>query len=231
MNSSLQELVERADALYHGRGEIENVRACLKLLEDATTPEAFELAWRRGRAHFFLGQEAERIDQARAHYAKGIVAAEAAARSTPTRVEGHFWSGVNLALLAALEPPFDALRHARRAKRALKRAVEIDPAHHGAGPLRVLARLEHKLPRLFGGGRKRARANFERAIRLAPHNTVTRLYFAEMLIEAGESERASTELEAILNTPPDPAWAFEIERDRKLAREMIRKEPRVMGKG
>lgn len=231
MNQSLQETVKLSDALYQKREERENVRASIRLLEDAATPEAFEIAWRRGRARFFLGQEAEHTDEARFHYAKGITASEAAARAKPAHVEGHFWSGVNLALLAAIENPFTALRHALRAKRVLHRAISIDPAYHAAGPLRVLARLEHKLPRLFGGGKARARANFERAVQLAPFNTVTRIYFAEMLIEAGESERARTELEAILKTPPDPAWAFEIARDRKIAQEMITVMKGEKGKG
>jgi hypothetical protein len=136
-------------------------------------------------------------------------------------VEGHFWLGVNLALLAQLEKSFGALRYALSAKRELKRAVSINASYHAAGPLRVLARLESKLPRIFGGGTRRARAHFEEAIRLAPSNTVTRLYFAELLLESVDTTRARAELEAVLAIPVDPAWAFEINRDRNRAREML----------
>lgn len=219
MDSRLQELMRRADALYDERERVENVRASVELLEEAE--HEYEAAWRLGRALFFLGQEAEGNEEARAHHARGVLVCERAARLAPRRVEGHFWLGVNLALLAQTLKPLKALGHALRARRALLRAAQLDAAYHAAGPLRVLARLQHKLPRLLGGGSKRARANFERAVQLAPANTVTRLYFAEMLLETGDTQRARHELEALLNAPDESSWAFESERDRKLARQMI----------
>jgi uncharacterized membrane-anchored protein len=139
----------------------------------------------------------------------------------PERVEGHFWLGVNLALLAQVENPLKALPHALHARRSLTRAARLDSAYHAAGPLRVLARLQHKLPRLLGGGIKSARSNFERAIKIAPANTVTRLYFAEMFSEIGDTARAREQLQAILNAPPDPEWSFESARDRKIACKML----------
>jgi tetratricopeptide (TPR) repeat protein len=223
MFSSLEELRVLTDALYAARDRRENVRASLDLLRAADAPHDYEVAWRLGRALFFLGQEAQDKSDARAYHTRGAQASARAARLQPERVEGHFWLGVNLALLARLENPFHALHHALRARRELERAVRIDPAHHAAGPLRVLGRLQHKLPRFIGGGTTRARASFERAIEIAPANTVTRLYFAEMLLETGDADQARIQLEAILNMADDPAWAFEIKRDRRVARDMLKK--------
>jgi hypothetical protein len=42
-----------------------------------------------------------------------------------------------------------------------------------------------------------------------------------MLLQAGDTTRARLELQALLNAPPDRAWAFESARDRKLARNML----------
>jgi tetratricopeptide (TPR) repeat protein len=224
MKTPVTEIAERADALYAARLERQNVRLSVELL-DATLAQAFdyELAWRQGRALFFLGQEAEDSAQARAFHRRAIKICEQAAREQAARVEGHFWRGVNLALLAALEKPFKALGHALAARRALRRALAVNPAYHAAGPLRVLARLEAQLPRWLGGGHNRARANFEKAIALAPANTITRLYFAELLLAAGDEQSARRQLEALLNAPPDPAWAFETARDRRLAQAMLKK--------
>jgi tetratricopeptide (TPR) repeat protein len=222
MLPSLEEITGRADALYAARERTENVRLSLELLQQAAARRDYEVAWRLGRALFFLGQEAQHKEEARASHASGAEASARAARQSPRRVEGHFWLGVNLALLARLENPFHALRHVLRARRELERATRIDPSYHAAGPLRVLGRLQHKLPRLVGGGTKHARANFERAIEIAPLSTVTRLYFAEMLLETGATDEARTHLEAILNIPDDPAWTFEIKRDQRLAREMLK---------
>lgn len=222
MRISLEEIKRRADALYAARERSENVRASIDLLQSAAAPDDYELAWRLGRALFFLGQEANAPEDARDLHARGAEASARAASAEPARVEGRFWLGVNLALSARLENPFKALRLALRARRELERAASIDSAYHAAGPLRVLGRLQHRLPRWLGGGINRARANFERAIEIAPANTVTRLYFAEMLFDAGAIEDARSQLKVILNAPHDPAWAFEIERDHRLALKMLR---------
>jgi hypothetical protein len=220
------DMIERADALYVARAAIENVRASVELLREAAASD-YGAAWRLGRAHFFLGQEAENLTEARSHHVQGASASLRAARLLAERVEGHFWRGVNLALLASLENPLRALFHALKARKSLERAAQIDAGFHAAGPLRVLARLQHKLPRLLGGGRERARTNFEKAINLAPASTVTRLYFAELLIEIGDEKEARTQLETILHTKPDPAWKFEIERDREAAKEILTRIDRI----
>jgi hypothetical protein len=219
MSKTSKEITALADKLYEGREDLDGVRRSLGILNDA--PDDYEALWRAARAHFFLGQESRAGYEARAAYLSGIAAGRRAVRVFENRVEGHFWLGVNLALLAQLEKPFSAFQHALSARRELKRAVRIDSSYHGAGPLRVLARLESKLPRILGGGPLRARARFEEALRLAPSNTVTRLYFAELLLESGDAGRARAELAAIISTPFDPAWAFEIKRDQKRAREIL----------
>jgi tetratricopeptide (TPR) repeat protein len=221
MHPSTEETISRADALYHGREDLENVRASVRLLQEAGRAGEYEALWRLGRALFFLGQEAQDEEEARTLHARALPICERAAKMKPARVEGHFWLGVNLALLAQVENPHKALRYAVSARRSVRRAVRLDAAYHGAGPLRVLARLQHKLPRLLGGGRARARSNFQRALRLEPANTVTRLYFAELLLDMGDTGRARLELDALLSAPPDDAWSFEQKRDRQLARKML----------
>ncbi len=219
MNEKLEEITREADRLYHEREEIHRVRLSLELLGGATI--AYETLWRTGRARFFLGQEAVDKGESRAHHLAGIKACERAVKACDEGVEGHFWLGVNLALLAALERALRALPHALRARRELLRAASLDAGYHSAGPLRVLARLESKLPRPLGGGHRRAQQHYEEALRLAPANTVTRLYFAELLMECGEWLRAREELETLLASPFDPTWAFETKRDQARARAMM----------
>lgn len=222
MKQSLSAIIERADALYAGRERIQNVWASLRQLEAVAGGEDdFEINWRIGRALFFLGQEQGRRDASCALHARGVKASARAVRSEHGRVEGHFWRGVNLALQAEATNSLGALPLAWRAMRSLERAVRINPAYHAAGPLRVLARLKHKLPRPLGGGRARARAHFARAVELAPANTVTRLYFAELLLDTGDVACAARELEALLNAPLVPGWEFETRRDRSRAQEML----------
>ena len=221
MSKTSEEIRAVVDKLYGERQQLEGVRRSVELLAEAF--DDYEALWRLSRAHFFLGQEALAKDEARAHHLAGIRAGERGVRASNERVEGHFWLGVNLALLAQMEKALRALPRALRARHELERAASLDSSYHAAGPLRVLARLESKLPRILGGGRRRALARFEAALRLAPSNTVTRIYLAELLLDSGNAKRARTELEALLALPFDPAWAFEIRRDQKRARELMKK--------
>jgi tetratricopeptide (TPR) repeat protein len=207
---------DEADALFALRSDVENVQASVAHLSAAAAGD-FEAAWRLGRAYFFLGQEATGDRKVRDYFKRGVESSSRSVQLQPERVEGNFWLGVNLALLAGSENPLSAAVDAVRAKNALQRAVRIDPTYHGAGPLRVLGRLQHRLPGWLGGGTARARANFERAVEIAPDNTVTRIYFAELLSEIGDASGARAQLEAILSSPANPDWVFEAERDRKLA--------------
>lgn len=219
---SIQATISQADELYSERQRIERVRLSVSILQSAGRND-YEILWRLGRAFFFLGQEAPDKDSALSCYYQGVVASEQAVAIAPARVEGHFWLAVNLALTAQTHRRLLAVRNARRAIRELRQAIQIDSSYHGAGPLRVLARLQHKLPRLLGGGSKRAHTNYKAAVNLAPQNTVTRIYFAELLLESGERDLGREQLEFVLNVATDPGWAFEIERDKQIAKEIMAK--------
>ena len=223
-NNSLRNIVAQADELYAARADVSKVEESIELLR-ALGPDRFEIAWRLSRALFFFGQEMQAPNEARKLHVEGVKAGRRAAQAQSDRVEGHFWLGVNLALLAQLESAPKALVPALQASSSLQRAIDINSSYHAAGPLRVLARLQHKLPRLLGGGAARATENFERAVAIAPANTVTRIFFAQLLWEIGAVDRARSELKVVLSAPPDPDWAFEIKRDQRLAEQLMKKLP------
>jgi hypothetical protein len=225
-SASMTEILSRADNLYSRRADIDCVIECVQLLKSVEIGE-FEITWRLGRAWFFLGQEARDCSERRKHYKRGIEASERAVTLKDERVEGHFWLGVNLALLAAEVNVIAGARLALQARRALLRAVAIDAGFHGAGPLRVLAKLEQKLPKVLGGGIERSRGHFDQAIQIAPGNTVTRIYYAELLLKLGEHASVKRQLEAVLNSPDDAYWQFEIDRDKRLAKEMLEGKQQV----
>jgi tetratricopeptide (TPR) repeat protein len=233
---SASQLLLIADNSYAARAEVTKVRQSAETLRtELAKSESYDLAWRLSRALFFLGQEertvmhgppqyqAAQLQLTRGLHTAGADAGRRAIAQQPQQVEGHFWTGVNLALLAAVQPRRRALVHVFQARRALQKAIAIDPEYHAAGPLRVLGRLQHKIPRLLGGGQRRAFTNFERAIAHAPANTVTRIYFAELLLDMGEHDRAVAELETVLRAPLDPEWYFEIRRDQIRAKEILSK--------
>ena len=213
--------VSRADELYQQRARPEAVRESVMVLSGARGgSNLYEVQWRLARAMFFLGQQAESPGEKRQLHSSAADAGARAVTLNPERVEGHFWAGVNLALYAECARAPRGIRAVLRARSELNRAIDIAEGYHGAGPLRVLARLEHKAPRLLGGDRKQSRAHFDRAIAIA-RNSVTLLYAAELALDEDERERAADLLEEIIASPGEPEWEFETARDRQIARSLL----------
>ena len=215
-------VVGRADELYRQRAEPGAVRESVMVLSGAHGGiDRYEVQWRLARALFFLGQQAGSRDSRGQLYAAGIDAGERAVALNDDRVEGHFWIGVNLALFAETNGGIRGARAFRWARLELKRAIKIDERYHEAGPLRVLGRLDHKAPRILGGNRKRSRELLDRALAIAPSNSVTLTYAAELAIDNGERVRASDLLRQVIESPIDAEWEFENNRDCALARSLL----------
>lgn len=216
-------VVGRSDDLYKQRAEPGAVRQSVMILSGARGgTDRYEVQWRLSRALFFLGQEAGSRDASRQLFSAGIGAGERAVALNSDRVEGHFWVGVNLALFAEVNRGIRGARALRWAKGELKRAAAISESYHDAGPLRVLGRLEHKSPRLLGGSQDRSRALLERALAIAPSNTVTLLYAAELAIDRHEIDRAVELLNGLIASPVEPDWEFECRRDHEVARTLLK---------
>lgn len=214
--------VGRADELYHRRVEPGAVRESVMILSGARAgTDRYEVQWRLARALFFLGEQAGSRDSCRELYAAGIAAGERAVALNSERVEGHFWAGVNLALFAETNRGLRGARALRWARLELKRAAAISERYHDAGPLRVLARLEHKAPRFLGRNLKHSRELFDRALEIAPSNSVTLIYAAELAFETDERDRAVSLLQNLLASPIDADWEFENNRDRETARSLL----------
>ena len=214
--------VSRADELYNQRARPETVRESVMILSGARGgANLYQVQWRLSRAMFFLGQQAESVREKLQLHSSASEAGALAVSLNPARVEGHFWTGVNLALYAESARPPKGIRAILRARSELKRAIEISESYHGAGPLRVLARLEHKAPRFLGGNRDRSRARFDRALSIAPDNTVTLLYAAELALDEGDRQRTVELLTRIIASPADPEWEFESLRDRGIAESLL----------
>jgi hypothetical protein len=217
----LQLECQKADDLYRNRQNLSKVRESIRILTDLGNGlEPFEIKWRLSRAFFFIGQEETDREQKALSFREGIVAGQNAAEQKPERVEGHFWLGVNSGLLAEVVGSLQALRFVRRAIKHLKRSCEICPQYHGAGPLRVYARLKHKLPWPMGS-RATSETLFRRAISLSPDNSVTRVYFAELLNDMGKSHDEQVQLRAVIEMPENEEWLFELARDKAIATRIL----------
>jgi hypothetical protein len=212
-------VVGRADEMYRLRARSEVIRESVMVLSGARGgEERYEVQWRLARALFFLGQQANTNSAKRQLHTAAIGASKRAISLNGDRVEGHFWAGVNLALFAESNGGVRGARAILWARDELKLAARISESYHDAGAFRVLGRLEHKAPGLLGGSLKRSRKYLDRALEIAPRNSVTLMYAAELAIDKGERDRAVMLLERIISSPVDPEWEYENMRDRELAR-------------
>lgn len=212
-----------ADELYTDRARPDAVKESITMLASLSGGASrYGAQWRLARALFFLGQQASARGTKRQLHAAAVGVGERAVALNSNRVEGHFWLGVNLALLAEASGGVKAAHSILRARSELRRAAAISEAYHDAGPLRVLGRLEHKAPWFLGGSRKRSREYFDRALAIAPANSVTMYYAAELARDCGQRQRAIDMLEELASLPVNQAWQFENERDRELARSMLK---------
>jgi len=214
----LEAAIAELDDQYRRRADgFEFGRSLSLLAGDASAADCYEIKWRLSRAMFLLGEKAA------GYLIAGIDCGAKAVKLQPGRVEGNFWLGVNEALHAEHSPKLKAVFLVGKARTHLKRAVSISEHYHGAGPLRVLGRLYQKAPWFVGGDVTRARQYYERALSLAPTNSVTLLYAAELAIQTGELTRAAELLGRIVDTPVDPDWELENLRDKKLACSLLAK--------
>lgn len=222
------DVLSRADSLYARRAESDAVKESVALLSESNgEDEPYEINWRLARAFFFLGQEAASKSLKREMHRAGIEAGRSAVEMESARVEGRFWLGVNLALFAESVGGLRAAAAILGAKRELARALEISADYHDAGPLRVLGKIYHKAPWFLGGSQRQSKEYFDRALAIAPSNSVTLLYAAELAMDAGEYNRAVSLFEKIIEFAPEGEWEFEKRRDSQIARlrlEQLRNE-------
>jgi tetratricopeptide (TPR) repeat protein len=192
---------------------------------------AYSALWRCSRLSHFRAMQAENGDslnasataQARRHFAAGAAAALKAVRLQRSRVEGNFWYGVNLIEAARRRTMPAALLALPVAIRHIDRAASIEEEYHCAAPLRVRARLMHLRPLLLGSSLATALAIYRRALRIAPTNSTTLLYYAEALLAARQHHAARNVLKRIGEAESDPDWLWEQTRDRRLATALLQR--------
>src|SRR4030095_7585579 len=134
-------VIGRADELYQRRAEPGAVREAVMILSGARGGAArYEVQWRLSRTLFFLGQESGPRESGVQLFSAGVAAGERAVALNSERVEGHFWVGVNLSLLAGATRGLRGARAMHWARGELKLAVGIHESFHDARPLAALAR-------------------------------------------------------------------------------------------
>ena len=215
------------DIWWRARGDEEQLSRMHTQLEDALQPKLardieYSIRWRLARLHHFRAMLHEEQNDRKAAHREFVLGRQQAAGAVllADDVAGHFWLGVCLVEAERTKNPFAALLALEHAQRRLRLALERDPSFHHAGALRVLGRIEQRAPWPVGT-KKRALDFYRRALTIAPDNSTTQLYLAELLISMKKTEEAEQILQRIVSQPRDDDWVWEQARDQKIARRLL----------
>lgn len=190
------------DTQYLQRHQPGALEANIAALESATGSEHL---WRLCRALIRRGERAKStadFELARRHCEESVAL-------TSTTADAHFWLGVAMARYGETKGVLKSLSLIKPIRAEMRRTLELDSGHGGAH--QVLGQVLWKLPRLAGGDKKEALAEFEEAVRLSPKHTANYVPLAEALLHFGRREDAVLVLESalIILDPTDPAAATE----------------------
>lgn len=215
-------LLQEAQQHYEQRetpGEIEKAILAFERA-GATDPKSYEAAWKLSKAYWYQGNHSPN-DQKAAWHEKGITAGMKATEINPKGCEGHFWLGINYAMLAENSGKMKALGLIDDVKKAINAAMAIDENCSCGGPQRVLGKLYAKIPWFKGGSKSKSIESLKQSIELCPNDTQSRIFLAELYMDQGKSALALEQLDLVLKQDPDPAWIPETKENKIIASKMI----------
>jgi hypothetical protein len=217
---------ESPDQLYARRADLSSARQAADLWRTALqhNPQDFEAAWKLARADYWLGGHAPQADR-RAFLENGIEAGETAATIAPDRPEGHFWMAANMGALAESSGLRAGLKYRKPVRDRLELVLKIDPAFQQGSADRALGRWYFRVPRLFGGNRKRAEDHLRASLKYNANSTASHFFLAEVLAADNRKAEARVELERVLEAPLDPEWTPEDQEFKAKATAMLARLP------
>lgn len=154
-------------------------------------PTDWEAGWRVAMTCYYLGgRVAKEKPEKEALFARGRDVALASLESNPDCAPCHLLAGINMALYAETVGVVKMIFTLVDIRSHLRRSLDLDPGFSEAAAARILAVIDEKVPFFLGGSKKRARANFERAVEIDPGEPLNYLFYARFLEKRRELKAA-----------------------------------------
>jgi len=157
-------------------------------------------AWAR------INYSAAPVDQKAMEFGQLATKAAALSASQPGRAEPMVWHGIALASQAGTKGGLGALPLAKQARSVLELSLKIDAAALSGSAHTSLGTLYHKVPGFpvgFGDDKK-ARKHLETALKLNPTGIDPNFFYAEFLLDEGETALAIKHLKIAQAAPSRP---------------------------
>lgn len=215
-------LIAQAESHYEGRAEGSELGKAIMLFEKALEVDSsnYKAAWMLSRACWNAARGAA-AGQQEVWFEKGISAGRKAVENNASGCEGHFWLGVNQAMLAEHSGMFKALGLIDVIKNELNTSMKLDPDCECAGPQRALGKLYSRIPWFKGGSKKKAIASLKESLDRCPNDTQSRIFLAEIYLDQNQRSLAIQQLQLVLKQEPDPKWLPETIENKKIAAGML----------
>ena len=126
--------------------------------------------------------------------------------ANPNRAEALIWDGIVESTWAGASGGLSALRHAKQARRQFEAALKIDASALDGSAYTSLGTLYHKVPGfpIGFGSKKKARQYLQKALELNPEGIDANFFYAEYLLDQGESAAAREHLQRGLRASDRP---------------------------
>jgi tetratricopeptide (TPR) repeat protein len=206
------EIFAKANAMSDGgTADMENALMALDKAVKAD-PKSYEAAWKAARAAGWLADELYDVfapgndKTKRAHFAqRGAEYAKAAIDLEPKKVEGHYYSGINLGLTATTRT-IGAKFMVPSVRDAEKKAMALDSSYDHGGPPRVLGSLYANAPPWPAsiGDPDKGVEFLSQSVKLASDFPLNNLLLGEALVAAEKYDEAKKQYQIVLAAQPKP---------------------------
>jgi tetratricopeptide (TPR) repeat protein len=220
-----EDQIHRADNLFAGRDNIENLKQAVSLVEDLRVhnPSNYEALWRLAKYKYYVADREK--DQANKFklFEAGIEVAKKAVQLNDKRPEGHFWLGANYGEYADLKGGFTSLGLIKTIRKEFEAVLKIDPTYENGAAYLALGEMDLSLPGLLGGSERRGFEMLENGLIVGPSNSELKLALAERYAKNGNKDEARKLLESVLRVNDLLRTAAEQEELRSEARSQLAK--------
>lgn len=126
--------------------------------------------------------------------------------SSGDKAEAMIWEAIVQSGYAKAKGGIGALKHAEQARDLLLAAIKVNPQALQGSAYTSLGSLYYKVPRwpLGFGDKKKAREYLEKALQINPNGIDPNYFYADFLLEEGDTVNAVEHFNKALNAPPRP---------------------------
>lgn len=186
--------------------KLERVRAAADALTEIAkaNPKDYDDQWHAARAWCWLADYGADDKEKVAAANRAIEFAEHAIALNERRVEGHYYRGRAIGMLADIERGMKALGRVKEMAKSLERAIQLNEKFDEGGPRRLLGLLLLHTPGwpLSIGDKKAADRHIRRAAELVPDYPENQTALAQLLFAQKDKTGARAALQKALDAPP-----------------------------